>query len=123
MFDSLLNFLGGLWSSFTALVQEIWRQTGVTLGSVWTIVLAVVGLVVWAWDKVGQTLIYLITTLDVLAFPETAAGAVGPLMSWMEVVNRFLPLEEMYAFLITWMTLTIALSTYRLIKSWIPTLS
>lgn len=123
MFDGILNWLASFWAQLTAVIKEAWRQTGVTLVNGWTIMLAVIGWVGWAWDKIGEILTYLISVVDQIVFPDVAVPSAGPLMHWMEVANTFLPLEETFAFTVGFLTLLIALGVYRLIKSWIPTLS
>jgi len=101
----------------------VWRQVGVTLTSAWTITLALVGVVWWAIDTISSVVAGFVGIVDAIVFPAQHAATSGPLTYWLSVANTFMPVSETMAFLVGYLALVMALTTYRLVKSWIPTLS
>jgi len=57
----------------------------------------------------------------------SASGATvsdgSSLSEWLGVLNAILPLQELVGWLTIIASLTVAIAIYRLIKSWIPTVS
>lgn len=123
MFDTIINWLAGLWETVWGVIQEIWRQTGETIANAWTIGLLVIGWVWWAFDKIGGVIATLVGAVDAIAFPSLSSAAPGTLSYVLSVANSFFPVDALFAFLVGYVTLRLSLTVYKLIKSWIPTLS
>jgi hypothetical protein len=122
MLDALIAVIVAIWKALLGVIQEVFRQVGVIFSTVWTIVLAFVALVYWFFNTVGAMIASLISIVDQLVFGATSASGSG-LSTFLATANTFVPLQETMVFLVSFGALLIALTTYRLIKSWIPTLS
>ena len=123
MFNKVLSFFLSLWGSFGDLVKEIVRQCGVTLANAWTIGLAVIAAVWTVAEKIKAMVAQVAGIVDQLAFPSVSTPSSGPLTEILAVANTFLPLDTMMLNLVQWGALLLALTVYKLVKSWIPTLA
>jgi hypothetical protein len=88
----------------------------------------------WGVVVIAGGLAYTVAQDTVAAFNEalTAIGAIDPSASlgstsgigtFLAVTNTFLPLDEVFAYGGAYLVLVCAVGVYRIIKSWIPTLS
>lgn len=124
MFKSIL----AAWDKFFAWVawawQEGWRAVNALFGKVWAVVLMLIAALVQVWEWVTQSITQVIGIFDQVVFPSiTTAAAPGDVLAVMSTANTFLPLQELFSFLVAYMALYAAVMTYRLIKSWIPGLN
>jgi hypothetical protein len=123
MFDAIIGWLGGAWGWLKWLIDEIWNQAKAALTSVWAVVVLVAG---WIWailENIVSSVTALISKIDQLAFPDVSPGMPGSLSYVAKVANTFFPLQEAFVYLTAFVVLLLALTGYRFIKSWIPTLS
>lgn len=123
MFDRIISWLAGAWSWLGWLKDEIWRQVRGGLLSVWGFVLIAVG---WLWsavDFISSSVAAVLAKVDALVFPSVSVGMPGSLSYAASVANTFFPLQEAITMAVAFMALVLGLTVYRLIKSWIPTLS
>ena len=80
----------------------------------------------WIWtvgDWIAHSVEEVVLRLTELSMPSVDTTVPGAIMGALAIGNTFLPLSELVSFLILYVAIRAALSIYRLIKSWIPTLS
>lgn len=122
MFTALLSWFAGARTWLDWLLREIWRQVERIFTSVWGWGLITVGWIYtgakWIGDSIGE----LAASIDAIQFPEISHGS-GPMSEGLAFANTILPLEELLGFVVAYITLRLGLTVYKLIKSWIPTLS
>ncbi len=122
MFDSLLNWFSEARTWLDWLWRECWRQVAKVFTSVWGVGLIVVGWICTGAKWVGDSLQELAGAIDQIKFPSMDHSG-GPMTQALEIANTFLPLQEMFSFVVAYIALRCALSMYRHIRSWLPTLS
>jgi len=123
MFASLISWLAGAFNWTSDAITEVWRVIKDFYGWWFGLIITAVG---WLWlvlTWVTNSLTDVLEQIDALVFPTLSSGVPGPVSSCMALANTFFPVAELFAFLIAWLALMLTLSAYRLIKSWIPTLS
>lgn len=122
MFDWLLSF----WQGFKDFIAWIWTATWDTVvkwfSSVWGVVLSFCSFMAWLWDELNAIVNQLVSLVQTFAFPSVDVNSAG-LTYYLNIANTFFPLQELFVFIVSWLTLVGVLTVYRLIKSWIPTLS
>jgi phage-related protein len=101
--------------------REIWQKFCNFGFTIWGVITMVAG---WLWfvctslvDMVGDVA----TTILEVIIPGTAINQ--GIATYSSLANTFVPLSEAMAFLVGYLGLHLALMGYRLVKSWIPTLS
>lgn len=121
MFTSVLNFFAGLWDVAKSIAQGAWNV--VLAGWTWAVgvVVMLFGLVSFVVERISSAVTELVGLFASLTVPDpNASQSVG---DWLAVGNTFFPLQEMFSMLVLLSATWITVMTYRLIKSWIPTLS
>lgn len=121
MFDSLKRWLFDIFDKTWYIIAEVWRQVANFFRTTWGVVLLVAG---WVWtcltyvvDSLGDV----VNAVAGIVMPGLSAG--GNLTNIFGICNYFLPLQEVFAYIVLYAALLAALTVYRVIKSWIPTLS
>ena len=127
MFTSLINWFESLWTAFVTLTQTIWNYC--QKGYFW-----VVGVMVAFLAVTHQVTTFIYTAIlgglnaaaqmsDALHNTHTMSAVAQHALTWLQIANTFFPVEEGFTLITTYsLVLTICI-IYRLIKSWIPTLS
>lgn len=123
MFQTLLNFLAEVQQWFSWLFTEVWRQFGVVLKSYWGWCLIFVGWGFTVVKFVDAALQEILARIDSINLPTVTSYVPGGATVSLQFINTFLPLSELLGYIVALMVLRLGLSVYRLIKSWIPTLS
>ena len=122
MWEWLLNGIKALFDSIFYIGREAWRQAGLLLANAW-VWAASIGLALKSvFDHFEEGVAYIVGLSDFLlsaAFPQLEQ--VGPLTTLFTFANTFLPVTEGIAMLFTLALLVAAGTTYRFVKSWIPT--
>lgn len=122
MFGTLINWL---WKALDAAEwnwNEIWKQIKSFFVSTWGLLLIVSGLVWSALQFAIHSVDSLIAAVEHIIWPSISVGSSG-LSQTFAICNTFLPLEELFGYIVIYGTVVAALTAYRAIKSWIPTLS
>lgn len=126
MFDMLLTPLFQLWewikTNLGFIVEPVFRF----LSKAWFITVAFFGFVFWAFQTVESAIVQVINTVSSMVVPSAGTPGVtgaGGITYLLQLANTFVPLQETLAFLVTYFAFHVILSLYRIIKSWIPTLS
>lgn len=121
MFKSLFGWLDSFYKWVWSFFEGLFAQLIALLGKTWAVAVLAFG---WLWSAahwlVGQ-LGHIADLVQNIVFPAANHGT-----PWHEPIaffNTFLPVDETFAFLVGYIGLCIGLTTYRLVKSWIPTLS
>ena len=115
------TFLGDFWGFLDNWFSKFWffiRDFGLAL---WAFLVALVGI---AWAIVTHIVPMLTLVLNVLSGLVTGDWHFAPpaaLSTALQIANTFFPVDTFMGLTIAYMTLTIALATYRMVKSWIPT--
>ena len=123
MFDWLLNFFANLWSAFVSLVQGVWDfcKTG------WTWIVALIVGFVSVTHHVS-TFVYntaadLLTQVSGVALTSSPGAHVGTAGDIIAIANTFFPVAEGFTLVVAYCLIVAAAYSYRLVKSWLPTLS
>lgn len=104
--------------------SEAWRAVNALFAKAWAVVLSCIAALYELWEWMTEAITTVIAVIDGIVFPAAAqAGAPGAILTVLNICNTFLPLQELFNFLVAYMALYAVVMTYRLIKSWIPTLS
>jgi hypothetical protein len=122
MFSGLVAFFVSLWNGIKAIWQGTWNV--ITQGWTWAVglIVIIVGCVTQVVNAFCNVLENVATSVAGLTAPNHAPDFSG-VGEFLAVANHFFPVAEGFALLavlsITWLVML----SYRLIKSWIPTLS
>jgi hypothetical protein len=121
MFNTIIESLEALWGAFINAVQAAWNY--VQAGYAWIVGLLVV--VVGLADTVVQNVYTMLgAACDAIASIAAPSGTVTvPPSQYLTMVNTFFPLDMAITLALTLVALWVACTTYRLIKSWLPTVS
>lgn len=123
MFDAIANWFNALFEEGRSLTAFIWAQIVGFLVSVWSIVLTIATLV-WLFLREVLTAIQAsVAAIDAVTVPATPSGSPGTIGYFLNVANTFFPLSELFVFLVAYGALMAGLTVYRVVKSWIPTVS
>jgi hypothetical protein len=121
MFNAIGWLLNSIWTALRSIIQGIWNI--VLQGWTWAVGLIVVicTVVTDVVNTIASMLESLATALSSLTLPDS--NVVGSVGDCLAVANYFFPVEEMFAGLVLISATWIIMLVYRVIKSWIPTLS
>ncbi|HEY3899619.1 MAG TPA: hypothetical protein VGM54_13445 [Chthoniobacter sp.] len=121
MFDTIIESLEALWGALIDAVQAAWdyAQTGYA----WIVGLIVV--FVGLLDTLVQDVYSMLqSAVDALAAIVAPSGSVTvPPSQYLSMVNTFFPLDMAITIAVSLVALWAACTSYRLIKSWLPTVS
>jgi hypothetical protein len=122
MFSAIGAFFLGLWNALKALVQTIWNV--VQQGWTWAVglIVIIVGCVTEVVTAINNLLSEAVGALSSLVMPQSNVSASG-VGNFLAVANHFFPVEEMFALMTAISVVWVIAISYRLIKSWLPTLS
>jgi len=124
MLEALATVFKAIADSLFYLFREAWRQMGVIGGSLWSWATLLCSGIIWAADLVTTGIIKLADFADALimqSFPSIPSGA--SLSNLYAVGNTIFPLTEAAGMLVLYVVVIGLCTAYRLVKSWIPTLS
>jgi len=116
-FGSLFNWL----ATFGNLVNSFFKFQ-------WLCITGGVAFLMWAFEILVNDLASMATSLAD-TFTSAQAGMAAPgtkstfLVNALALANTLTPLEELIAYVVLYVVIMSSLTLYRLIKSWIPTLS
>ena len=113
MLGLALRFLGFIATS----VPIIWRWVGPVLNSRWAWLVAWAGLTYTASQHTNTVLGWTTGYFDAWAKPNLAVGSSGTLTYAMSLANTFMPLEELFAFLVSFAAMIGALNVYKFSRS------
>jgi len=121
-FKGLLTALMGfLWNS----AYNVWTTVGAWVGIVWSVLAVVVGyyldVLSWLEDKVTAVGDGISATLSAWGTGFASFGAFGA--SAFGMANSFFPVAEFLSMMGVYVALWVGLLIYRVVKSWIPTVS
>ncbi len=122
MFSGLVAFFVSLWNGIKAIWQGTWNI--ITRGWTWAVglIVIIVGCVTQVVNAFCDLLENVATSVAGLTAPNHTPDFSG-VSEFLSVANHFFPVAEGFALLavlsITWLVML----SYRLVKSWIPTLS
>jgi hypothetical protein len=123
MLSAFSAWLASVLSSGRATVREVWDKIKLFGNTTWSLVVLVVGwlftAVVWLGDLITETL----ASIASLVIPTISTTLAGSVASYAALANTVLPLSEAMVFLVAYLGMLLILTIYRLVKSWIPTLS
>lgn len=123
MFERIAQFFSKGWGIFTDWIAGCWETVKAWTTSIWAVVLLAAGwvysLLEWLNDKVESV----ISWVDGFLFPDVVLGGSGTFTYYFNVANTVAPIEELFRYIIAYFALLISLNIYRLVKSWIPTVS
>jgi len=126
MFRGLFALLVGIKDFFVWLIQSLWDSFVTIVKSFWGAVLLLFSCIHLIASAAISAINGLISLLGALASGdkkteiEAAYNTVKPAL---DVVNTFMPLNEAIAMTVLYGSLWIGFATYRLVKSWIPSVS
>jgi len=124
MLNGLFTIFKTLFDSLFYVLREMWRQTGLLLGTVWAWACALTGVVIWGIDLVNDGIINLMGYMDyILSVTFPSIPSTSSFTNLFNLGNTLFPLTEAVAFLLVYATVLTVFTLYRTIKSWIPTLS
>jgi len=122
MFDTLFNWFQSAWDWIVGLFQNIWDWCRPSFVWVMTTFVAVVSItnqvVQFVWDGL-QKIVTLVSQLAIQGQDQSANAAVD----WLNRANTFFPIHEGLSLMTALTILWGVAITYRLVKSWLPTLS
>ena len=123
MFQVLINWLadGQNWLSW--IIRECWRQIGSALKSYWAWIIICVGWIYTGAKFVGDCLTELVSVVANINIPTISNPVPSGAYQALAFINTILPLTELVGFVVALILLRLGLTMYRLVKSWIPTLS
>jgi hypothetical protein len=122
MFSGLVAFFVSLWNGIKAIWQGTWNV--IMRGWTWAVglIVIIVGCVTKIVNAFCDLLESVATSVAGLTAPNHAPDFSG-VSEFLAVANHFFPVAEGFALLtllsVTWLIML----SYRLVKSWIPTLS
>jgi len=121
MFNTLINALESFWGALVGVVQTAWNY--VQSGYVWLVGVVVVAL--GLIDSVVQQVYSMLQTAsDALASIVMPSGSLASApSSYLAMANTFFPLDAAIVMALALAALWAATMTYRVIKSWLPTVS
>jgi hypothetical protein len=121
-FEGLIAFIGAVWSALKAIIQGTWDI--IQRGWTWAVglIVIIVGCVTQVVNAFSELLENVASSVAGLTAPNHAPDF-SALSEFLAVANHFFPVAEMFGLLtvlsITWLIMI----SYRLVKSWLPTLS
>jgi hypothetical protein len=109
-------------------LSSIWTKVASFATLTWATVTIVAGWIYYCVTEAGNAIADIGPTILAIVIPSGVSGSAGSglsstILSWCAIANTLFPLAEAMGFLVGWLGLCVILSGYRLIKSWIPTLS
>jgi hypothetical protein len=120
---AIIDWLLNLWHLISYWFGEIFRETIKFFTTSWGVILIMGGMVWFVFNDTIEALngvAALVSGRTIDAYNQSAPGTISQILT---VCNTFTPLDEFCQYFGAYMTLVIAWGTYKLIKSWIPTLS
>lgn len=125
MFDGLIAFLDGIWNGFKYLFDVWWKF----FHSIWVWLALIVVTIGHLAQHTTQFFVWIVSNIPELGnfmSGRTNLGAGHGLSDsgtgWCLIMNLF-PLDEVFGAFVIWVSAWGVATTYRLVKSWIPTLS
>ena len=123
-FSFLVSWLKtNLWTPFRAVFVEVFKRLAEFFTTLWGVLVLIAG---WFWtvvvfikDSIGDVL----QGLADLVLPTVSVSLASSITSYASLANTVAPLQEAMVFLVAYLGMLIVLTIYRLVKSWIPTLS
>jgi|ERR1700736_2024391 hypothetical protein len=122
MFSGLVAFFVSLWNGIKSIWQGTWNI--ITRGWTWAVglIVIIVGCVTQVVNAFCDLLESVATSVAGLTAPNHTPDFSG-VSEFLAVANHFFPVAEGFA-LLTLMSVTwLVMISYRLVKSWLPTLS
>jgi len=119
MFSTLMSWLQDAWEWIWEGIKGIFGKIFEWCHAAWLIMVTVISWVWWVFDQIKQAIVTLVSLIGAAVWPTNTASESG-LSSFLSMANTFFPLTELFAFIVAYGLLLIALATYRFIKSWIP---
>lgn len=127
MFTFLGNIMSGLLTALWDALTGLLKSAGTFFVSVWGIVVAFGGGLLIAFTTICTLIDELAVAIGDMFFPASAdvsgSLSIGGFEHYYRIANTFTPVTEVAAYCVAYFGLIIVLNIYRLIKSWIPTLS
>jgi len=123
MFTTLIQWLAWLWDTVKAIWQGMWNFVKAYWKWGVGVVYAVVAIQDTILKFVHEQLTVLFDAMSTLTAGEGNLSSHNLVGDIFEIGNTFFPLNETVALAEAWSLIVLAGLLYRLIKSWIPTLS
>ncbi len=122
MFSGLVAFFVSLWNGIKAIWQGTWNV--IMQGWTWAVglIVMIVGCVTQVVNAFCNVLENVATSVAGLTAPNHTPDFSG-VSEFLAVANHFFPVAEGFALLVVLSITWLVMLSYRLIKSWIPTLS
>jgi hypothetical protein len=116
-----IPILGTIWNAWKALLKTMWDFA--LQG--WTWIVGIIMVCITAISALVDSVMEICTTMAekftaVVAPNSDASQSVG---DWLTIANGFAPVQEAFGIIVALSALWVLMLTYRLIKSFIPTLS
>jgi hypothetical protein len=122
MFSGLVAFFVSLWNGIKAIWQGTWNV--IMQGWTWAVglIVIIVGCVTQVVNAFCNVLENVATSVAGLTAPSHTPDFSG-VSEFLAVANHFFPVAEGFALLVVLSITWLVMLSYRLVKSWIPTLS
>jgi len=123
MWTFIVNTFKSLFDSLFYVLREAWRQAGLLLGNFWVWLAALGSIVGTIIDRFEGAIAAIVGYADYFAaivWPDINPGS---LSYYFRLANTLLPMNEGITMLFILCVIIVIGTSYRFVKSWIPTLS
>ncbi len=119
--SAFATYLGAQLLTGRTTLREVWQKFCDFGFSIWGVIVLAGGWIYYLFTSLVGHVTATVAAIANLVIP--SQGVQNTLATFTGIANTFFPLQECMVFLVAYLSLCLALTIYRLAKSWIPTLS